>query len=110
MQSGKREMPSEVTRAITACISIGPGSMTNFSINGHIVFKKVAWKKYCVIDANYGGLIIDNVPKKRFYPTDQWGVDTMENHIVINAVDSSLLADPKKTKKDTAVPEEIINI
>lgn len=110
MQSGKREMPSEVTRAITACISIGPGSMTNFSVNGEIVFKKIVWKKYCVVDAKYGGLIIDNVPKKRLYSTDVWSADTMENSIVINAIDSSLLDDPKKTKKDTEVPGKIINL
>jgi hypothetical protein len=84
--------------------------MTNFSINGEIVFKKVAWTKYCVVDAKYGGLIIDNVPKKRFYPTDVWSAETMKNNLVINAIDSSLFDDPKKTKKDTAVPGEIINL
>lgn len=110
MQSGKREMPAELTRAITACISIGPGSMTNFSINGDIVFKKVAWKKYCVIDANYGGLVIDNVLGKQFCSTDRWSAATMECDVVIGAVDQILLADPKKTKKDTAVPGEIINL
>jgi len=106
----KRENPSEISQAIKACISIGPGRMTNFSVNGVIIFKTITWKKYCIIDATYGGLIADNIPKKQFYPTDVWSADVMENHIVINSVDSSRLVDPKKTKKKTAVPGEIINV
>jgi hypothetical protein len=53
--------PDEIARAIRGTISIGPGSLKNFSHNGVLVRAELKWQKYCIMDPLYGGLIADDV-------------------------------------------------
>lgn len=107
----KRTLEPELTKAITKCISIGAGSIDDFSVNGKLVHKRVTWKKYCILDASYGGLICDNKLVHRLAPGDKWSAATMENDIVINGIDTTLLAgDVEALKKKTAEKDKVINI
>lgn len=98
------QLDPEIAKGITQCISIGPGNLTDFAVNGKIIKKKFEWKQYCVIDPNYGGFIADNKLIHSFKPSDSWSCKTMKNNIVVNGIslpEEELERLKKKNKSET---------
>lgn len=96
-------LPTEVSRAIRGCVSIGPGDISNLCINGELVQERVVWKKYCILDPQYGGLICDDELVARITTEDRWSVDVMNNHgTTYNSIDSSLIDNVEEAKRKTA--------
>lgn len=104
-------LPKVLCDAIEGTISIGPGDLTNFCVNGKLIFERVEWKKYCVIDAQYGGLICDNERKAKFGQEDTWYASTMNNHgNVVNKLNADKIdGDVEEVKRQTAKKGKIIN-
>jgi hypothetical protein len=101
----------EVTRAISSCISIGSGHLTDFCVNGNRLHERVEWKHYCVIDRNYGGLFCDGKLIQRVTTADTWSVAVMQNNgTVLNSVDATKIVNVESVKRRCAKKGKIINM
>lgn len=98
----------ELSKAVSRCISIGPGNLTKFAVNGKVIKEKVAWKNYSVIDANYGGFIADNKLIHRLNASDSWSCETQTNEIVINGIDVSRLTEDAESLKKRNKSEAVV--
>ncbi len=99
----------ELSKAIRACISIGSGSLKDFSVNGKIIHKLVTWKKHCIIDPLYGGLVCDLELKTRMSLNDTWSAREMKNKgVVFNSIDSSLIENLEEVKRKSKKRGEIV--
>lgn len=98
----------EIVKAISRTISIGPGHMTNFAVNGKLVQEELTWEQYCVVDSNYGGCIADNKVVHCMQTGDTWSCDNQTNTIVLNCVDPSLLTENVERLKKRNRSEKVI--
>lgn len=101
---------TEVANAIRGTIGIGPGYITNFALNGKIEHKKITWKRYCVVDVLYGGVICDNKMIIRIKKGDEWSIGDMTvKGTVINSVDATMIDNVEEVKRKTAKRKKVIN-
>ena len=62
-------------RPVMTSSSDGPGTMSNFCVNGKLLFELVEWKEAMFV--NNSGLWCDGRCLVAFEPTDRWSCGTM---------------------------------
>ena len=100
-----------VAASIRGCVSIGSGSLTNFYLDGKLVKEEVKWKKWCIIDELYGGLLCDGEMIVHVPLGHKWYAETMINKgIVINSCDASKIADIEDVERKATKKHKVVNI
>lgn len=106
-----QNLPKELTQGIRGCVSVGPGSLTNFRVNGKLVAKRVTWKEYCILDVLYGGLVCDSKLVARMHKGDAWSADKMINRgTVVNRIDETAVPNVEEVKRKSAKRGKIIHL